>query len=70
MSESKRLITVFTTIFTAKQGDGRAECIEAKGDDYATGAEWRLFSTFGIKYIRSAIGVALLYFSYLFAAKS
>ena len=35
----KRLIIVLTTVDTAEQGVGRAEGIEAKGDDYANGAE-------------------------------
>ena len=35
----KRLIIVFPTVDTAEQGVGRAERIEAIGDDYANGAE-------------------------------
>jgi hypothetical protein len=35
----KRLIIVLTTVDTAEQGVGRAEGIEARGDDYANGAE-------------------------------
>ena len=37
----KRLSIVFTTVDTTKQGVGRAECIEAIGEDYATCANGR-----------------------------
>ena len=33
------MIIVLTTVDTAEQGVGRAEGIEARGDDYANGAE-------------------------------
>ena len=39
--KSKRLISVLTTVDAIKQGVGRAECIEATGDDNATGADGR-----------------------------
>ena len=34
----KRSIIVLTTVDTAEQGVGRAECTEAIGDDYVNGA--------------------------------
>ena len=37
-AKRKRLSIVFATLFAAKQGVCRAECIEARADDYATGA--------------------------------
>ena len=37
----KQLSDVLTTVNTTKQGDGRAECTEATGDDYATCAVGR-----------------------------
>ena len=33
--KDKRLIIVFSTVDTTKQGEGRAESAEAKGIDYA-----------------------------------
>ena len=36
--KEKRLSIVFSTVDTTKQGVGRAECTEAKGDDYAARA--------------------------------
>ena len=39
--KSKRLISGLTTVDTTKQEVGRAECTEAKGDDYATCADGR-----------------------------
>ena len=41
----KRLIIVFPTVDTAEQGVGRAEGIEARGDDYANGAEVMRFKS-------------------------
>ena len=41
----KRLIIVLTTVDTAEQGVGRAEGIEARGDDYANGAEVMRFKS-------------------------
>jgi hypothetical protein len=38
-AKRKRLIIVFATLYTAKQGVCRAECTEARADDYATGAD-------------------------------
>ena len=37
----KQLSVVLTTVDTAEQGVGRAECTEAIGDDYANGAVGR-----------------------------
>ena len=37
-AKRKRLSIVFATLFAAKQGVCRAECIETTADDYATGA--------------------------------
>ena len=34
----KQLRIVFDEVFSAKQGENRAECTEAKISDYATGA--------------------------------
>ena len=39
--KKKQLNVVFATVDTAEQGVGRAECIEAKADDYANGAVGR-----------------------------
>ena len=39
--KKKQLNVVFSTVDTAEQGVGRAECIEAKADDYANGAVGR-----------------------------
>ena len=39
--KEKRLSIVFSTVDTTKQGVGRAECTEAKGDDYAARAVGR-----------------------------
>ena len=39
--KEKQLNVVFATVDTAEQGVGRAECIEAKADDYANGAVGR-----------------------------
>ena len=38
-AKRKRLSIVFATLYAAKQGVCRAECIEATADDYATGAD-------------------------------
>ena len=39
--KEKQLNVVFATVDTAEQEVGRAECIEAKADDYANGAVGR-----------------------------
>ena len=51
------MIIVFTTLYTAKQGVGRAECTEAIDNDYATGATLHLADPCGRFFVLTSAGL-------------